>query len=193
MPVFEKPLRVLIVSSSEKGVGAIESLLSCEGPLDVAFSPDAGSARRMLLSEEFDIAVVNSPLSDENGLRLSCELSSSRLIQTLLLVKSEHFDEVSGMVEDDGVLTVQKPVSKALLHQAFKLAVAGSRRAGALINENRKLLLKLDEIKLVERAKWTLIGQGMTEEQAHRHIEKRAMDLRMARADVARDILKSSR
>ena len=49
---------------------------------------------------------------------------------------------------------------------------------------------KIQEIRLVNKAKWALIQcLGMTEEEAHRHIEKRAMDERLTRREVASRIL----
>ena len=42
--------------------------------------------------------------------------------------------------------------------------------------ENTKLKKKLEELRLVDRAKCMLIAyEGMSETQAHRHIEKQAM------------------
>ena len=49
---------------------------------------------------------------------------------------------------------------------------------------------KMEEIRIVNRAKLLLIEQlKMTEKEAHRYIEKQAMDLRISRAEVARSIL----
>ena len=59
-------------------------------------------------------------------------------------------------------------------------------------SEKRDLLKKLDDMRLINRAKLVLMqNMGFTEEQAHKHIEKRAMDMRRTRAEVAMDILKT--
>ena len=51
---------------------------------------------------------------------------------------------------------------------------------------------KMEEIRLVNRAKWLLIDkEEMTEPQAHRAIEKRAMDRCLTRRQVAEDIISS--
>nr|WP_325247385.1 ANTAR domain-containing protein [uncultured Oscillibacter sp.] len=45
-------------------------------------------------------------------------------------------------------------------------------------------------MRLVNRAKWTLIQcLGMSEEEAHRYIEKQAMDNRISRREVAKRVL----
>ena len=49
---------------------------------------------------------------------------------------------------------------------------------------------KMAEIRLINRAKWQLIADtGMTEEQAHRYIEKQAMDRCITRRRVAQELL----
>ena len=49
---------------------------------------------------------------------------------------------------------------------------------------------KMQEIRLVNHAKWVLIEQlKMTEEQAHKYIEKQAMDRCITRRAVAENIL----
>lgn len=48
-----------------------------------------------------------------------------------------------------------------------------------------------EEKQLIKRAKRALMTYlGFTEPQAHRYIEKHAMDLRIQKVDVARGILK---
>lgn len=62
----------------------------------------------------------------------------------------------------------------------------------SLQSENTKLHQKIQEIRLVDRAKCTLIQYlHMTEQDAHRYIEKQAMDLRMTRREIAEEILKT--
>lgn len=191
MSAYQKPARVFVACSSDRGDAMVRALLEGEGVCDAVYAKSGGEARRILMSESFDAAVVNAPLSDEFGDALALALCCDMLVETLLLVRGELIDEVGGKVEDYGVLTVGKPVSRALFHQAFRLALASGRRAAGLKRENRELLSKIDEIKLIERAKWSLIeGRGLSEAEAHRFIEKRAMDSRRPRADVARDILK---
>ena len=51
---------------------------------------------------------------------------------------------------------------------------------------------QLSDMKIVNRAKSMLMQYlNLTEEQAHRHIQKQAMDLRKTQRAVAEDILKT--
>mgnify|MGYP001534993779 FL=1 len=50
----------------------------------------------------------------------------------------------------------------------------------------------MDELKTVNRAKWLLIGKlGMNEADAHRYIEKLAMDTRQTRREIAESVIKT--
>ncbi len=190
MPLCDKSLRVFLVTAAQKGFEITSSLLASEGRFDIVWAKNAGEARRILMSEAFDIAVINTPLGDENGISLACFISAEKQTETIMFVKSDFFDEVSEKVMDSGVLCVAKPINKIAFHQAFRLALASAKRSATLLSENRQLLLKLDEIKLIERAKWALIEhEGLCESEAHRRIEKLAMDLRISRAEVAKQIL----
>ena len=61
-----------------------------------------------------------------------------------------------------------------------------------LRTENAKLLDKIAQLRLVDRAKCYLIEKkGYTETDAHRLIEKRAMDTRRSRVEIAQEILDS--
>ena len=51
---------------------------------------------------------------------------------------------------------------------------------------------KIEEIRLINRAKWLLIEcLSMTEADAHRYIEKQSMDLRVSKREVAESIIKT--
>jgi len=57
--------------------------------------------------------------------------------------------------------------------------------------ESAKLEKKLEELKTISRAKLLLIiNEDLTEEEAHKQIEKSAMDLRISRYQMAKDIIK---
>jgi len=183
----------LVVSGTEKGISALSQLLG-GGPFRFRFSTAASGSqtRRLLLQEEFDLIVINAPLPDETGEELAVFAAGSTLAGVLLLVKGESAETVSARVEQAGVLVAPKPVSRPLFYQACRLVAASRRRILGLQNENVKLQQKIEEIRLVDRAKCVLIQYlNMSEQQAHRYIEKQAMDRRLPKAEVAENILKT--
>lgn len=112
--------------------------------------------------------------------------------QVMLVVPGEHFDAVSAICENDGVLTLAKPINKTVFWSALKLARAAQNRLTRIQAENSQLKQKIGDIRIVDRAKCILISHlNMGEREAHRHIEKQAMDRRTTKRAVAEDILKT--
>ena len=58
--------------------------------------------------------------------------------------------------------------------------------------ENLQLKNKINELRIVDRAKSVLMQYlNMTEAQAHHFIVKQAMNMRMTKAQIAQNILKT--
>lgn len=183
---------VLLVSSSEKAGESLAQLLRAASYTDITTLGSGAAARRALLDGGFDLILINTPLSDEFGHELSISASQAGSSGVVLIVKSELADDVSAKVEEFGVLVVPKPVSRAFFYQSIKLVCATRRRILNLEQENVKLQNKIEEIRLVDRAKCVLIQYlHFTEAQAHRYIEKQAMDRRVTRREIAENVLRT--
>lgn len=183
---------VLIVSSSLKAAEYITSLLQPMGLGRVTNAANGSEARRIACENDFDYVFINTPLQDEFGHDLAMNVSIDFGSNVILFVKSELSDEIMDKVAAGGVFVVPKPVNKAFFFQAVNLAVASRQKLSGLRQENIKLQVKIKEMRLVDRAKCALIQYlNMTEKQAHRYIEKQAMDMRVSKGDVAQGILKT--
>lgn len=93
-------------------------------------------------------------------------------------------------LNEQGVLLLSKPFTTPLFLQAMHMAAAGNHRLQRLRQENACLQDKIGQLRLVSRAKCCLVEHAhMTEAEAHRHLEKQAMDTRRDRAEVAQEVL----
>ena len=91
-----------------------------------------------------------------------------------------------------GVFTLPKPITGTAMSQALKWMAAARERLRRMEKKTISIEEKMEEIRLVNRAKWMLIDNlKMTESDAHRYIEKQAMDLCVTRREVAEDIIKT--
>ena len=184
---------VLLVSSSEKGRDGLAALLREASITQIHMAGSGSQARRFLIQGQASVVVINTPLSDEFGESFALFATEQTSASVIMLVKNEQADEVGHQVENEGILVVEKPMSKALFFQAVKLSLAAQRRMMGLQSENDRLQKKIMEIRLVDRAKCLLIeNKGMTETEAHRYVEKQAMDLRITRREVAERILEQA-
>lgn len=184
--------RVLIVSSSEKVSTSLEELLKFNFYKEIICAKSANEAKRILIDREVDLCIINAPLTDEFGANFAINVVSRGTIQVMVIVKSELEDEISDKVENYGVFVISKPVNRQVFWSALKLITAVYNRMRGLKNENAQLQKRIEDIRFVDRAKCVLIEYlKMTESEAHRFIEKQAMDMRITKREVAERILKT--
>jgi response regulator NasT len=182
--------RALIVCDNEKGTSFYKSFLKENGYMDMVAVTSGPMAKRAILDYDFDICIINGPIGGASGEELSKDIAEKNICQVILFVKAERLEEISAQVEDYGVITVGKPINKQLFWQALKLAKVAQRRINMAQKENEKLERKLADMKVISRAKILLmVENNISEEEAHKLIEKQAMDRRMTRIEIAREIV----
>lgn len=185
-------LSVLIVSSSVKAEEYLRDILDTVQFSPVVTASGAGEAKRMQLENHYDLVLINAPLADDFGTELAIEIAEDSASGVILFVKNELFEQVSYKAEDYGVLTVAKPGSRQGIYQAIKLLVATRRRIKTFENKAVTLEAKMKEIRLINRAKWILIDRfKMSEADAHKYIEKTAMDNCVKRGEIAENIIRT--
>ena len=190
MVFMERTYSVLVVSSSEKFNTAAAALLPVSEYYPVLWAKSVSEAKRRLLEQSFDIVMINAPIADDFGLRLGIDISGSGGSVVLLFVKSEFYEEICVKAREHGVMTAAKPVSRQFFSQTMHMLCAARERLRRAEQRQMSVEEKIEEIRLVNRAKWLLIeGLGMTEDEAHRHIEKQSMDRRVAKREVAENII----
>ena len=107
-----------------------------------------------------------------------------------MFVKNELEAETESKVCTYGVFVIAKPVNKALFYKAVRLLEAVSYRMKGVQSENDRLQRKIDDDRTINRAKAVLMKYlSMSEPQAHKYLEKQAMDLRITKAEVAKRLL----
>ncbi len=178
---------VLIVTRNPELSSKITSLLI--PPLfDVNLVQNFSEARRRTSDRVFDIVIVD--YADGDGLDYSMDIASSTSI-ILLLVPSEKFDQISYKVESSGILTTSTPFEQYHFYNILKLAIAVKYKVQNISRQAVKLKERMNEIRLVNRAKMLLMENlALTEEQSHHYIEKEAMNSCMRKMEVAEDIIR---
>lgn len=186
---------VLIVAGDKSGE-SFRTLLAGAGYDEITRAASGGEARRIISRADFELVIINTPLSDEYGRELASFACENTGAGVLLAVRAEDADELADEVGGSGVFVLPKPVGRQFFWSAVRMACAVNRRLESRVadmkREKEKLEAKLEELRVVDRAKWALIQYlNMTEPQAHRYIEKQAMDMRSTRRAVAENIIKT--
>ena len=109
----------------------------------------------------------------------------------LLLVPREQHDEIRESVAPYGVFTLAKPTTAENAAAAIGWLVSARERLRQSEKKTRSLEDMMEEIRLVNRAKWALIHEmGMSEPEAHHYIEKQAMDRCVSKRELAQEIIR---
>lgn len=188
----EQTYSVLVVSSMQKFNDALTPMLPGSEYYPVCFASNIAAARRELLARTYDFVIINAPLPDDYGTRFAIDTCSNAGTVVLLLVRAESYEEINAKVTPHGVFTLQKPTPVQTLQQGLRWLVSARERLRKLEKKATTIEEKMEEIRLINRAKWILIEQlKMTEAEAHHHIEKQAMDRCVTRREIASSIIKT--
>ena len=181
--------KVLIVSESDILVQNIKSILPPSDFFPILSASNGSEARRKLLEFPADILVVDSPLSDEHSILFAQSFSDSNM-GIMLLVQNDLYDQTVSQVEEEGILSLPKPLSPEMLYAGSRMLSAMTFRIQKIDIEKRSLQEKMQDIRIVNKAKWLLIeNMNMTEAEAHKYIEKLSMDRRRTRREIAEEII----
>ena len=190
MDFAQNAYKVLIVSSSDKFVRPMLDLLPEKMFNPIETASDVAQARRKLLEREFDIVIINSPLRDEFGTKLALDICQKSSAGVLLFVKAEHYSDIMSKVMQYGVLTISKPTSPSMIMQSVQMLCSTRERQRIMEKKNASVEEKIEEIRIINRAKCLLIEQlKITESEAHRYIEKQAMDRCVTKRKIAENII----
>ena len=140
----------------------------------------------------YDVVVIGGSVPPDDGAALAVRAAESGAAGVLLLAEADRFAAAAAYGEAHGFMALQSPVDPTLLKQSLGMMANVSQRLHALESRAEKLQKKMDEIRIVDRAKLLLIQRfKMTEKQAHRFIEKNAMDRCVTRRAVAEKIIRT--
>ena len=191
MSLKEQVYSVLVVSASQNINAALSEQFSVPTFSPVQVVASVSVAKRALAEREFDFVIVNSPLPDDPGIRFSIDAANTSGAVVLFLARTEQYDDAYEKLAANGVFLLQKPIAKSVLQIATEWLI--SAREGLRKHQKKTLSIeeKMNEIRLVNRAKWLLISElKMTESDAHRYIEKQAMDRCVPKSLIAEEIMK---
>lgn len=186
--------KVLVVSSSNKVGESIVSRLPEDLYSPVTLASSVADARMLLPDGGYDIVIINSPRTSGPAERFASEICEKSCAGVLLLLTGEDFVPVSERVAPFGVMTLEKPISDRLLLCELAFLRGMRERMRNLEIRTASVEEKMEEVKVVNRAKWLLIDQlKMTEPSAHRYIEKTAMDRCVSKREIAEIIIRTYR
>ena len=192
MVFSDQTYSVLVVSAAQKFNEAFAAMLPGSEYYPVRFVGNIAAARREMVSKTYDLVIINAPLPDDFGTRFAIDACNQSGTVALLLAKSEVYDEVEAKLTCQGVFTLAKPTSSQMIAQSMRTLCTMRERMRMAEEKQQTVEDKINEIRLVNHAKWLLIEcLSMTEAEAQRYIEKKAMDARISKREMAENIIKT--
>ena len=189
MAIKEQSYSVLVVSCVDNFNSAMSAMLPSSKFQPRVFVKSVAEAQRAFAEREYDFVIVNAPLKDDIGMRFAIDCSSSKAL-VLILIQNEFHGDVYAKVEKYGIFTLPKPMSKQSMETALRWLLTAKRKLGGLEKTSAKMENKMEEIRLVNKAKWLLISkEGLLEPEAHHYLEKEAMDKCVSKKEIAKQII----
>lgn len=191
MRLKERVYSVLVVSCSEKFNAAFAELLAPSEYQPTYITTSTSEAKRCLAERPFDFIIINFPLPNESGIRFAIDCCRSQTTVVLVLMKNDIYSETYDKLKEHGIFTLSKPTSRIALEQALSWMASARERLRQLEQKTLSIEERMEEIRIVNRAKFLLINElKMTESDAHHYIEKYAMDNCIAKKEAAQNIIK---
>lgn len=184
-------ISALVIANTEKSVSFFNENLSQVPSLCFEICENLNFLQSKL--NDFQVLIIyqanNSLQEIYNFILQSLKFNKT---QILLIENKENYEKARELFVKKGVVVLEKPISVKALQTSIEVIFAMNLRIGQACEETEDLKQKIDDIKIIDRAKCILISNiKMTEVAAHKYIEKQAMDFRKSKREIALNILKT--
>ena len=183
---------VLVVCANDKFRASFSQIFSKAGPCRLSFAADICEAQEKLAAGHFEIVVIDSREASSQTEEFAMKCAKNEETGVIFIVSEADYEEAAHRLERNFVFVLVRPVYSRVILQTVKIMRMALFRLRRSQRRAESLDAKMDEIRAVNHAKWVLIKSlGLTEEEAHKTIEKQAMDTRVSKRDVAENIIKT--
>jgi two-component system, response regulator / RNA-binding antiterminator len=183
-------LRVLLVDDGARRLGLIRDELTERGHIVVGVVDSALAIHDCVLRLQPDVVIVDAESPSRDTLENLAVVSAS-LPRPVVVFSEDASDAPMQAALKAGVSAyVIAGLQPQRLAPVLKVAIARFEQERALRTQLEDAQLKLSERKLIERAKGLLMDEiGLSEQQAHAHLRKLAMDRSQRLAQAAERVI----
>ncbi|MBA2272392.1 MAG: response regulator [Actinobacteria bacterium] len=168
----------------------LKEMLQEEGFDVVGEASDGDAAIRLAEERRSDLVIMDIKMPGMDGLAAAERITDQGLGAVLILTAFSQKELVRRAARAGAMGYLVKPFQKSDLMPAIEIALVRHAELQAVRAESADLAERLDARKYIDRAKGYLADRrGMSEPEAFRFIQKKAMDERRPMKDVARDLV----
>jgi len=168
----------------------LKEMLEEEGIDVVGEASDGEAAIRLARERGPDLVIMDIKMPGMDGLTAAEKITEEGLGAVLILTAFSQRDLVKRAADAGAMGYLVKPFQKSDLMPAIDVALARHAELAAVKSESASLSDQLETRKVVDRAKGKLMQDlSLSEPDAFRHIQKKAMDERRPMKEIAREIV----
>ncbi|MDQ3964774.1 MAG: response regulator [Actinomycetota bacterium] len=168
----------------------LKEMLEEEGLDVVGEAADGEAAVRLARERSPDLVIMDIKMPGMDGLAAAERIIDEDLGAVLILTAFSQKDLVARAAEAGAMGYLVKPFQKSDLMPAIDVALARHAEIAGIKAEAKTLTEQLESRKVIDRAKGHLMdAQGLSEGDAFRLIQKRAMDERRSMKAIAEEVL----
>lgn len=188
--VERRQYSILIVSQSEQLNSFVKKVVSDGRFSTIEFRRSAAQAAQELLNRHYDVILVNAPLPDEFGTGFVMDICTRYTSGVLVLTPGDVADDVTERVIDYGVVVLAKPLTNRALARNLRHLTAIQNKMRETEEKVLTLEERIKEMRTVNQAKCLLIEkEQMSEADAHRYLNRTAMDRCISKRILAEEII----
>ena len=185
-------MRVVIAEDEALIRMDLREMLEEEGHEVVGEARDGAEAIELATQLRPDVVFMDINMPGTSGIEAAQVLGESRIAPVVMVTAFSQASYVQDAASAGAMAYVVKPFSRADIVPAMQIAVSRFAETQALAAEVEDLAEQLETRKVLDRAKGVLMGQGMSEPEAFRRMQKLAMDKRRTLREVAEAVILAS-
>jgi two-component system, response regulator PdtaR len=189
-----RPLRVLIAEDDTTAREAIAGLLAALGHEVVGQVTNGRDAVEMAARVEPDVALLDFHMPELTGLEAAEALREAAPAVAGVVLSGDLDLSLTAYdpAVSNAVAILAKPVRAGMLDATLRLAVCRLRERNAAQREAAEAQRRLDDRKIIEKAKGILMKRvGGDEEEAYRILRRTSQDRARPMVEIARIVLQS--
>ncbi|TRW95886.1 ANTAR domain-containing response regulator [Candidatus Methylobacter oryzae] len=181
-------LNILLIENETAG-RLLKNILVTEGYSVVDTAKSKSNIQSLVMDGSFDLVIFNidSPKKYFQDIHY---ISQHRTLPVIIFAADETADTINQIVKAGVSAYIVNGLEAGRINSIIAIAVARFKEQQRLRSELEKTKAKLEERKLIDRAKGILIkARGFTEDDAYHALRKLAMDRNITIGEMAKNII----
>ncbi len=183
-------IRVFLGSKNKKVIHQLGQFLTENGIHVVGGAENGYDLLRRVYTLQPDIALIDETLYGMSGYEISETLLMAKVCSVIILIRATD-ETIYTLLKGNSLFTeIVKPMRRDMLMSVIESHIECNRRLG-IGNEQKNIAEDAQEQITIQEAKHYLIQYfGLTEDEAHRRIQKKSMDQGVTKVKIAQSIIK---